>query len=174
MSNKQKLFLWLLITFAAGFGRYWATDFHSQWQGLLDKGKDQYVSVAEMARELQQRRQDLAVGDGDNFLQTKLRELAFDVSLGDLKITEANPSGGKGYEDNKFTIGFAHDRGYRRSQLSAFLYNVESQLPRMRTVILDVQASDGSSRSPEPGAERPDQWKISKMVLTRRSPKKDK
>ena len=173
MSNRKILLVWTLLTIFAGVGRQWAVGYHEQWISLFAENKEKYVEVAEAARELKQRRQDLAVGDGEEFVQTKLRELAFDVSLADLTITEAKPTGGRTHIDNKFTIEFPRDKGVRRSQISAFLYNAESQLTRMRTVNLELLPFQVSGRAPETGAERADQWKVIKVMLQRRTPKKD-
>jgi len=99
--------------------------------------------------------------------------LAIQANLGVLTIKPARPKVAKNHVDNQFTIGFPHEKGFRRSGISAFLYNAESQLPRMRTIGLEMSPFQPGNRAPLTGSERPDQWKVVKVILQRRTPKKD-
>ena len=173
MSNRKVILIWTLMTISAGVGWQWAVKFHEGWEDVLAENKEKYVEVAETARELKQRREDLAVGDGEDFIQTKLRELAINANLGVLTIKPAKPKIDRNYVDHKFTIEFPREKGFRRSGISAFLYNAESQLPRMRTIGLEMSPFQPGNRAPQTGSERPDQWKVVKVILQRRTPKKD-
>jgi len=173
MSNRKVILIWTLMAIAAGAGRQWAVNFHEEWVSLLNENKEKYVEVAETARDLKQRRKDLAVGDGEDFIQTKLRELAIDASLGVLTIKALKPKIERNHVDNRYSIELPKDKGVRRGQISAFLYNAESQLPRMRTISLEMSPYQPGNRAPETGAERPDQWKVVKVLLQLRTPRKD-
>ncbi len=79
----------------------------------------------------------------------------------------------KNYEDKIFEVKFANgDEGFRRDQLRTFLFNSELLLPRVRTTLFDLQplGPSGRSRAIDPGVEREDIWKITKLEFRQRSP----
>lgn len=174
MSNRRTLILLVLLAGGAGFGKFWAADFREKWQGQLNQHKAKYVTVVELAHKVQKRRERAIYGLGDSTSQSQIQEFAGKASLGNVtpKPTGRNRNPDEG--DYTLTIDFENPmHRFTRSQIGSFLYNCEVKIPRMRTKELVLRPAGDGSRKVKTGSEREDLWRVERLILIKRSPKKN-
>ena len=172
MNNRTTLYLLMGLATAAVGGRTWSVQYLKGWdQALLDHQR-RYKLVWETSDDLSVRREKAPKGTDDVYFRQHFQNQAFAAQMGSIDV-KVRPRPQKNFEDKIFEVKFSlGDDGFRRDQLRTFLYNSELLLPRVRTTILNIRplGPGGRGRSIDPGVEREDTWKVTKLEFRQRSP----
>ncbi|MBT3340357.1 MAG: hypothetical protein HOM34_09935 [Planctomycetes bacterium] len=173
MSTRQTLYLLMVLVAAALGGRFWAVGNYERWENALSTHKEKDKQIFESVEDLVVRRSKFSIADGEQGFLTHFQKQAHNARMGSV-TTKPKSRERSGWVDKTFTIEFEkEDARFRRSQIVNFLFNAEGLVPRMRTTSLSLRPASGGKRSKQipSGAEREDDWRITDLVLTQRSPR---
>lgn len=176
MSGRQTLWLMLALVTLALLGRLYVGHMHGRYEDARVSYQAQLKSVAETAGDLGVRLENLSVSDQEQDFQTHFAAQAGVAQMGLVSVKIRN-SPQRGYDDRIFTIDFDNPNPlFNRNQLAVFLYNGESQKPRMRTTRLSIRAGSSEStavRKVPTGADREDIWRVDAIEFKQRTPTKN-
>lgn len=172
MNNRTTLYLLMGLAAAAIGGRIWSNHYLESWDTALLDHQRRYKNIWETSDNIAVRREKAPKGSDDVYFRQHFQTQAFGAQMGSIDLT-VRPRTQKNYEDKIFEVKFSNmDDGFRRDQLRTFLFNSELLLPRVRTTILNLQpqGEKGRARSVDPGVDREDYWKVTKLEFRQRSP----
>lgn len=175
MKGRNTLLLLLAVTVLALLGRWYVGRKHAEYQDAKASFPNKAVQVAENVGDLGARLENLSVSDQEQDFQTHFAAQAGVAQMG-LVTVKTQDRDQRGYLDKVFTIEFP-DRAaqFNRNQLSVFLYNGETQKPRMRATRFSVRAGStegGAVRRVATGSDREDIWRVEAVEFTQRTPTK--
>ncbi len=173
MNNRQTLYLLMVLVAVALGGRFWSVGNYERWNTALALHKAKDKQVFETVEDLIVRRGKFSIADGEQGFLAHFQKQAHNARMGSV-ATKPKSRERSGWVDKTFTIEFEkEDARFRRSQIVNFLFNAEGLVPRMRTTSLSLRPASGGKRSKSipSGSAREDDWKITDLVLTQRSPR---
>lgn len=172
MSGRQTLIVLLVFTALAGIAWAWVGGVHSRYQQANVAGRAQLKYSVETLEELGRRLKTLVVVDDEIGATSHFQRQAMFALIGSVNATRRAVRGSN-FEDQVYTIEFeSESKQFSREQISAFVFNSESQMPRMRTTVLQLApAPPGGGRGKlDAGAPRQDVWRVEKLAFTQRTP----
>ena len=175
MNNRSTLYLLMALAALAFGGRFWSQSYLGGWEDAVDRGQTRYKTIWETADDLALRREKAPKGTDDQSFRKHFQAQAFGARMGNLDVKTDRPRATRaGGEDRTFTIVFDEETGsaFTRAQLRYFLFNSELLFPRLRCTAFSLAPNppDRRSRAIDPGLDREDVWRVSKMQFKQRSP----
>lgn len=175
MNNRSTLYMLMVLAALAFGGRYWSQKHLSSWEESVTRGQSRYKAIWETSDDLALRREKAPKGTDDQSFRKHFQAQAFGARMGNLDIKTDRPRQTRaGGEDRTFTIVFDEETGgaFTRAQLRFFLFNSELLFPRLRCTSLAVSPNppDRRSRGVDPGLDREDIWRVTKLQFKQRSP----
>jgi hypothetical protein len=174
VSNRRTLYLLMAAAAAAGVLRLGVGSWFTKYEEGLRQHESSYRQLLQDVDYLRNRRSNAVVAESDDGYLTHFQKQARGQHMAPV-TAPMNEKDNKTFISRAFTIGFEKEPPhFSRKQVSAFLFNTELLMPRLRTTRLVVApAGDPTSRSrkgPEAGSERDDLWEVRNLVFTQLTP----
>lgn len=175
MNNRSTMYMLMVLAALAFGGRFWSQKHLSNWEESVTRGQGRYKVIWETSDDLALRREKAPKGTDDQSFRKHFQAQAFGARMGNLDIKTDRPRQTRaGGEDRTFTIVFDEETGgaFTRAQLRYFLFNSELLFPRLRCTALALSPNppDRRSRGIDPGLDREDIWRVTKLQFKQRSP----
>jgi hypothetical protein len=175
MNNRSTMYMLMVLAALAFGGRFWSQKHLSNWEESVTRGQSRYKVIWETSDDLALRREKAPKGTDDQSFRKHFQAQAFGARMGNLDIKTDRPRQTRaGGEDRTFTIVFDEETGgaFTRAQLRYFLFNSELLFPRLRCTALSLSPNppDRRSRGIDPGLDREDIWRVTKLQFKQRSP----
>ncbi|KAA3605066.1 MAG: hypothetical protein DWQ01_20950 [Planctomycetota bacterium] len=177
MSNRQTLYLLLVLAVLAGGARVYMKSYHDTYENAMQQGKNHMKFVHETVDDLQHRLESLSVAATEQGFRGHFQARAYKANMGRVgEITVAKPRRSRvaNAQDQVIDIAFGDEnQRFTRDQIRGFLYFSELLMPRVRTSALHLipaQSVAGGRRPKlQTGEDREDAWAFKKLTFLHRS-----
>lgn len=174
MNNRSTMLLLLVLAAVAGVLRLWTGHWFGTYEDGMASHKAALRQITQDVDYLRQRRANSVVAESEDMYLTHFQKRAREQGMAPIAAPMKEKSESN-FIRRTFSIELQKDPPYfLRQRITAFLFNTELQMPRLRTTRLALRpalAGSGSrSKAPDPGAERDDLWEITNLEFTQLTP----